>query len=318
MALKSPRTRDLEKSQSVRFGSVQYLDDPRSSVDSDTAARPQVFQPRHTSWRSRIISPEVIPWILTCVFATTTILLLLERPETWHFGSYETAFITDLQSLANIPLEIRRFGGSPLCDENGTVYAPPVDGSWPESSDDDFASRTMEADSNWSELLENRYFSVSEEEATDAWGEMRHEYVDLEEGGYTAALDVFHTLHCLNEIRMALQPDKYDVDTSEAHTAHCLDTIRQHIQCYGSTTLIPAQYGEGAHHQQQQQQHVKTDQEHVCRDFSYLRDFVQRRSPAGDLYVPRGGSAAPPGSPPGTSSGLDEVEIKVVEGEVPA
>lgn len=56
---------------------------------------------------------------------------------------------------------------------------------------------TDEVDENWNEIVEDRYFSVSEAEAIEAWGDRRHEYVDEELGGYTAGLDVFHTLHCL-------------------------------------------------------------------------------------------------------------------------
>jgi hypothetical protein len=99
--------------------------------------------------------------------------------------------------LARIPLEIVRFGGSPIFDENGTMHTPPVDktANWPENLD--FTSQTKEADDNWLELLEDRYFSISEEEAVGAWGEDRHAYVDQDRGGYTAGLDVFHTLHCL-------------------------------------------------------------------------------------------------------------------------
>lgn len=113
---------------------------------------------------------------------------------------------------------------------------------------------------------------------------------------------------------MALHPDKatnrgMPVDTSAARTAHCLDVLRQHIQCYGSTTLVPTRYQDGA-----RQQYIDSDQEHVCRDFSYLHAFVQRRSPEGDLYVPRGSSAASGAA----AAAMDEVEIKVVDGEVPA
>lgn len=90
MSFKSQRPRDLEKAHGVRF-----VDEPRSSTDSDMAARPRILQPRR-SWRSRLISPEAIPWLLTCIFATTTILLLWERPESRRFGSYETRFSSDL------------------------------------------------------------------------------------------------------------------------------------------------------------------------------------------------------------------------------
>lgn len=109
---------------------------------------------------------------------------------------------------------------------------------------------------------------------------------------------------------MALNPEKHThhgmpVETSAAHTAHCIDTIRQHIQCYGSTTLIPTQYQEDA-----QRQYIDSNQEHVCRDFSYLHNYVRRRSGKGDLYVPRDKSLVTVGT-----SVLDEVEIKVVESE---
>ncbi|KAF3762725.1 hypothetical protein M406DRAFT_333095 [Cryphonectria parasitica EP155] len=284
MPLKSPRrSRDLEKAvQSVRF-----VDEPRSSTDSEIAARPRLVQPRR-SWRSRIISPEVIPWVLTCVFATTTILLLLQRPESRRFGSYEMRFRTDLKSLEAVPLEVKRFYGSPNFDENGTMHTPDVDkhAHWPENKL--FVGEpSHEIDDNWLDLIGDRYFSISEEEAIEAWGERRHEYVDEDHGGYTAGLDVFHTLHCLNQIRMALSPDHYNhhgmpVETSAAHTAHCLDAIRQHVQCYGSTTLIPTKWRDGA-----QRQYIDSNQEHVCRDFSYLRKFVKRRNLGGDLYVSR-------------------------------
>lgn len=91
MPLKSPtRTRDPEKADRVRFA-----DEPRSSADIDDAARPLVIGTPRRSLLSRIISPEAIPWFLTCVFATTTILLLLERPDSVGYGSYETRFSTD-------------------------------------------------------------------------------------------------------------------------------------------------------------------------------------------------------------------------------
>lgn len=114
---------------------------------------------------------------------------------------------------------------------------------------------------------------------------------------------------------MALRPDAYahrgmPVDTSEARTTYCLDTLRQHVQCYGSTTLVPTQYRPRA-----RQQYPAADQDHVCRDLSYVHAYVQRRQPAGDLYVPRNaglGLAAPPGRDGGGES------MTGVDGEDPA
>lgn len=77
------------------------------------------------------------------------------------------------------------------------MHTPPVDetAEWPENLD--FTSQSKETDQNWRDLLDDRFFSLSEEEAIEAWGEKRHMYIDQINGGYTAGLDVFHSLHCL-------------------------------------------------------------------------------------------------------------------------
>lgn len=119
---------------------------------------------------------------------------------------------------------------------------------------------------------------------------------------------------------MALFPDHYNhhgmpVETQAAHTEHCLDSIRQHIQCYGSTTLIPTRWRETAG-----RQYIDSDQEHVCRDFSYLRKFVRARGADGDLYVPRDQSLISKGKGEDESESESEAEaavgeLKAVEGK---
>lgn len=83
-----------------------------------------------------------------------------------------------------------------------------------------------------------------------------------------------------------MYPEYYGNETSagtqKAHLDHCIEQIRQHIMCYGSTTPIPTKWREGA-----QRQHFDSNQDHVCRDFSYLHRYMTRRSHGGDLYAPR-------------------------------
>jgi hypothetical protein len=43
-----------------------------------------------------------------------------------------------------------------------------------------------EVDVNWDDLIGDRYFSISEQEAIYAWGNERREFVDEMQGGYTA------------------------------------------------------------------------------------------------------------------------------------
>ncbi|ROV96512.1 hypothetical protein VMCG_07830 [Cytospora schulzeri] len=260
-----------------------FIEDERSSIDSDPENRPS-----RNATVNRLNKSAIIPWILTCLFALTSFLLLLERYGIRKFGTYEDRLETDLKSLSHVPLERRRFVGSPKFDENGTMYTDPIDpkAEWPENLRLS-GQPSDEIDENWDNVLEDLYFSVSDSEAEVAWGDRRREYVDEAYGGYTAALDVFYQLQCLNQLRKAIYPEFYDhhdlpTEVDKAHTDHCIDSIRQHIQCYGSTTLVPTKWREGA-----KRQYIDSNQEHVCRDFEYLRKYMKRRGQGGDLYVPR-------------------------------
>ncbi|KAI1323290.1 hypothetical protein F5Y16DRAFT_403593 [Xylariaceae sp. FL0255] len=227
---------------------------------------------------------RLVPWALAMFFACTSIFLLLERKRS-PFGTYESGYSTDIILPETIPLEQIRFRGSPRFFPNGTGWLEPVDETapWPRNMVL-FGPPSKEIDHNWQRLIGSRYFSISESEAQRAWGTERHRYVDQRKGGYSAGLEVFHTLHCVNALRKALHNDYYHHTSSHGpfHLEHCLDALRQTIQCYGSTTLIPTEYRDGIQHN-----YIDSDQMHTCRSFSYLRDFVTARGHKGDAYVAR-------------------------------
>ncbi|KAK7937206.1 Cyclochlorotine biosynthesis protein O [Apiospora aurea] len=231
----------------------------------------------------------LLPWALTIIFASLSLFLLVDRNATKKgaaaWGTYEQGFSTDPITDFEIPLELVTFRRSPHFNMNGSGYLDPVDkeAPWPENMVL-FGDPSDEIDDNWDRLIEDRYFSITEEEATRAWGDKRHEYVDEGEGGYTAGLDVFHTLHCVNALRKALHPDYYSTHShrSQFHVEHCLDILRQAVQCYGSTTLIPTRFFEGREHN-----YIDSDQTHVCRSFSHLRALSTARMEEGELYKPR-------------------------------
>lgn len=71
-----------------------FIQDVRSTsfdMDRDPAARP-----RNAQAKRRLIQSSMIPWILTCLFALTSFLLLLERYGIRKFGTYEDRLSTDL------------------------------------------------------------------------------------------------------------------------------------------------------------------------------------------------------------------------------
>ena len=60
-------------------------------------------------------------------------------------------------------------------------------------------------------------------------------------GGYLAALDVHHELHCLNELRKQIYrdqyPDKHSKEKQLQHANHCIDILRQVLMCHGDVSI---------------------------------------------------------------------------------
>ncbi|KAG8156439.1 hypothetical protein KVR01_013673 [Diaporthe batatas] len=74
----------------------------------------------------------------------------------------------------------------------------------------------------------------------DVWG--------MGDDAYAAVLDVFHQIHCLNQLRKFAYADYYHMKIAnadpealtshEVHTNHCVDIILQAIQCSGNLQLV--------------------------------------------------------------------------------
>ena len=69
-----------------------------------------------------------------------------------------------------------------------------------------------EIDAAWEDLTRDRYFLLSDQEALEAYGADPSQYWNVHHGGYIAGLDVLHSLHCLNHLRMSLYPKVYPQD----------------------------------------------------------------------------------------------------------
>lgn len=79
----------FDKTETDAF--IQDVRSPSFDMDRDPAARP-----RNAQAKRRLIQSSMIPWILTCLFALTSFLLLLERYGIRKFGTYEDRLSTDL------------------------------------------------------------------------------------------------------------------------------------------------------------------------------------------------------------------------------
>ncbi|KAJ4485578.1 hypothetical protein J3R30DRAFT_1378097 [Lentinula aciculospora] len=100
-----------------------------------------------------------------------------------------------------------------------------------------------------------------------------------EEDHYMIALDVFHQLHCLNEMRKAMYPEYYPITGEGIHTPHmqhCLSSLRQSITCSVDITPIVWQWSN-----QSQAAKERSDVIHTCRDFEKIKYWAQNH------FVPR-------------------------------
>ncbi|KAJ7513185.1 hypothetical protein B0H11DRAFT_2268125 [Mycena galericulata] len=102
-----------------------------------------------------------------------------------------------------------------------------------------------------------------------------------DEGHYIIGLDVFHSLHCLNQVRMALDPDYYpemristtnnrvpEQEDITKHIGHCVDWLRQSIMCTGDTSVIVWQW-----HDSSNSSGPSAEIAHTCRKFDKLQDW---------------------------------------------
>ncbi|KXJ86420.1 hypothetical protein Micbo1qcDRAFT_140322 [Microdochium bolleyi] len=200
-----------------------------------------------------------------------------------RLGFFQSGYHTDFVTSRNrIQASRHRFYGSPAFHADGGIYLPNPD---PVRYVGD-PTIYPEIDRNWDNLTWGRYVLITEEEAKSTWGDNIADYFDHQRGGYVAGFDVFHTLHCLNNIRKALDPLHYPAGHAHNHSAaargnpandalhqdHCLEQLRQYIMCSGDMTPLPTKFYPGLG-----RNYVDSDVEHTCRDFNALHDWVMNR-----------------------------------------
>ena len=125
-----------------------------------------------------------------------------------------------------------------------------------------------------------RYFTITAAEAEAAFGPSYQDYYSPVYSAYIAGLDMFHTLHCVNQLRRAFEPDRYG-EMEGLHRDHCLNQIRQYVMCAGDTTPVPTRYYPGLRDPHDSSvkggDYVMSDVVHTCRNFGKLREWLTDR-----------------------------------------
>jgi hypothetical protein len=134
----------------------------------------------------------------------------------------------------------------------------------------------------WDDLLHAQFMALEPEEIgqippshiTPIFWNGKHDFLELA---------VFHNLHCLNEIRMALDGESshhgrtdegYSMNrlSGKVHLDHCIDQLRQAVMCHSDLTPVPMQEVPGV-----KGFYIGNGEDHTCRDFDAIWQWVEER-----------------------------------------
>ncbi|KAK0388811.1 hypothetical protein NLU13_5054 [Sarocladium strictum] len=120
-----------------------------------------------------------------------------------------------------------------------------------------------------------KYMGRPSPELDEAWEPFADELPD-EPGYHAVMLDIFHSLHCLNEVRKSLNPEYYGAPSERFNTTeerllpildHCVEHIRMALWCNADISPIPFQKAD----QGLTASHVYT---HTCRDRDAILEWA--------------------------------------------
>lgn len=223
-------------------------------------------------------------FVLLVVVGFQSVLLLsggqqMSPPRPSFSRTGETDFVS---ARSAIETEEIFFIGGPIVSSNGKMVVPHYDQRY-------IGEPRDELDEAWRNLTASTYIRITEAEAMTTWGDKYRQYWNEARGGYVAGLEMFHTLHCLNRLRMSLHSDYYQFrgyehfndENHEVHLNHCIQQIQQYIMCAGDMTPLPTRYSAVL-----DRNYVDSDTTHKCRNFDRLKQWSDERF-NGKTEVPR-------------------------------
>ncbi|KAJ7643273.1 hypothetical protein B0H17DRAFT_1104421 [Mycena rosella] len=139
-------------------------------------------------------------------------------------------------------------------------------------------------DKMWTDLYNTGLSRITKQEAARLPN--KTSAIPGDDDHYIVSLDVFHSLHCLNNIRMALDPDYYPdwrISTTNSsiplqkdatdHISHCMEWIRQAVTCSGDTSLVVWQWHDASNFSR-----PRANVAHTCRKFDKLQDWAKEHA----------------------------------------
>ncbi|KAI0137816.1 tat pathway signal sequence [Hypoxylon sp. NC0597] len=130
----------------------------------------------------------------------------------------------------------------------------------------------------WSELLQYHNIRVPQSDLR----KINRTSLPLndEGGGYLVTLEVYHQLHCLNQLRQQIYHEYYypgvdNWNTSKRfeHVDHCVDVLRQVLMCQGDVSLLTYSWIDGY-----RRPWPNFGVDHTCRDWNSIQGWAREHN----------------------------------------
>ena len=270
---------------------------PRESEEEEEAFLPGSPKSEHhllsnTSKRNGVshCSRATLPWVIsTIVLAGLLIASLINQfvSRSSHTSSSPRgadALLTDLPDARRaIVYERQRYTGELKFDEESKRVVRVLD-----SEIEYLGEPSDEIEDAWETMLRYEFPMLYADEVPDDLDEVNR----LEDKHFHFEPDLFHNLHCLNEIRKEVSKTLYPASIyyqksgseqkaflerfgpgwSHNHLEHCMDRLRQALICHGDLTPSIMHRYEGLTFEL-----YHTD-ERLCRKWEPIRDWVDERA----------------------------------------
>ncbi|KAH6666765.1 tat pathway signal sequence [Halenospora varia] len=130
----------------------------------------------------------------------------------------------------------------------------------------------------WSGLLQ--YHNIRVQESTLHKINRTSLPLNDEAGGFLVTLDVFHQIHCLNQVRQQIYhehyyPEEWNSTKRFMHADHCIDLLRQVLMCRGDISLLTYSWIDGY-----RRPWPEYSVDHTCHNWDNLMEW------ASENYIP--------------------------------
>ncbi|KAK0620810.1 hypothetical protein B0T14DRAFT_431761 [Immersiella caudata] len=208
-----------------------------------------------------------------------------------NYDIKRTSSYSPIFDLVDMHLAPATFNGA-LRDNTSIWRMPPspeVDAAWDRISAEDMQIVTVSAE----DVRRSGKDPSICVKAPESWG--------LGNDAYIAQVEVFHQIHCLNELRKEMHPDYYQssppTELHLAHRAHCIHMLLQALMCSADVGIITHNW---VHDERYSEPKTRAFPDFgankMCRNFDAVMDWLREKGGIRD-FASKFPMKHPPGAP---------------------